>query len=330
MVTPTWSSVLGDHRPAPKRKAHPRMNSVLAIDAGQSGIKIRHVDGITVREWAGPGIRTDIPLGPQLTTVLAEAALRGGAADMIGIGVSGLTDGAADPASLLRNAAQLGARSLTLAHDSITAYLGALDDEHGVVVASGTGVVSLAVGATDVARIDGWGNIMGDAGSGYWIGRAALVAVMRAFDGRGSKTALCEVILADFPLLENAYMELQGDDDRVRRVASYAKSVADLAGTDAVAARIIASAAEELAHAAITGLRRVGQETVNAPQVRAIGGVFRSTTLGNAFEQCIHRTLRTAEVRIGSSDPLDGAARLPQVGEHSALRLQLARAEVAA
>ncbi|WP_166793142.1 N-acetylglucosamine kinase [Cryobacterium lactosi] len=305
------------------------MSSILAIDAGQSGIKIRHTDGGAVREWTGPGIRTDLPLMPQLSAVLADAARRGGVATRIGIGVSGLTDGAADAQSLLADAAPLGARSLTLAHDSITAYLGALDDECGVVVASGTGVVSLAVGERDVARIDGWGYLMGDAGSGYWIGRAALEAVMRAYDGRGPETALSPVVLADFPALEDAYIELQADDERVRRIARYATPVAELAATDAVAARIIAAAAEELAHAALTGLRRVGQDTADVPQVRGIGGVFRSTALAREFEERVHAALPAAVVRIGSSDPLDGAARLPAVGEHSALRLRITRAEVA-
>lgn len=306
------------------------MSSVLAIDAGQTGIKLRHLDGGPVREWAAPGIRTDLPLLPQLSRVLGEAALRGGAAEVVGIGVSGLTDGEADAGSLLGAAARLGARSLTLAHDSITAYLGALGDEPGVVVASGTGVVALAVGAAEVARIDGWGHIMGDAGSGYWIGRAALEAVMRAHDGRGQATALTEVVLAEFPVLEDAYIELQGDDERVSRVAGYSRAVAELAATDAVAARIIASAAEELAHAALTGLRRVGEDTADAPQVRAIGGVFRSRLLAEAFEQSVRFRLPTARVRVGSADPLDGAARLPEVGELSALRPRLVRAETAA
>ena len=302
------------------------MSSVLAIDAGQTGTKLRHLDGETAREWAAPGIRTDLPLVPQLTRVLDEAALRGGRVELVGIGVSGLTDGAADAHSLLGTAGRLGARSLTLAHDSITAYLGALGDSRGAVVASGTGVVTLAVGEREVARVDGWGNIMGDAGSGYWIGRAALDAVMRAHDGRGPTTALTELVVADFPRLEDAYIELQGDDERVRRVARYARAVAELASTDAVAARIIASAADELAHSVVTSLGRVGEHVAEAPQVRAIGGVFRSRRLADAFEHALLGRLPGARVLIGTSDPLDGAARLPGVGEHSALRARLVRA----
>ncbi|MGI9823584.1 N-acetylglucosamine kinase [Agromyces sp. Marseille-Q5079] len=306
------------------------MSSVLAIDAGQTGTKLRHLDGEAAREWEAPGIRTDLPLVPQLTRVLGDAANRGGRVEFVGIGVSGLTDDAADARSLLGTAALLGARSLTLAHDSITAYLGALGDSRGAVVASGTGVVTLAVGERAVARVDGWGNIMGDAGSGYWIGRAALDAVMRSHDGRGPATALTEFVVADFPRLEDAYMELQGDDERVPRVARYARTVAELASSDGVAARIIASAAEELAHSVVTGLGRVGEDSVETPQVRAIGGVYRSRRLADAFEDVLRVRLPRARVLIGTADPLDGAARLPGVGEHSALRARLVRAGAAA
>ncbi|MDT3318074.1 hypothetical protein Q9S71_14695 [Microbacterium sp. KSW4-11] len=45
--------------------------------------------------------------------------------------------------------------------------------------------MTLAVGDRDTARVDGWGWTMGDAGSGFWIGREALTAVMRAHDHRG-------------------------------------------------------------------------------------------------------------------------------------------------
>ena len=91
------------------------------------------------------------------------------------------------------------------------------------MVASGTGVVTLAVGRTELARVDGWGYLLGDAGSGYWLGRAALDAVMRAHDGRGDATALSAIAVAEFPDLEHAYIELQADPGRVGRIAAYAR-----------------------------------------------------------------------------------------------------------
>lgn len=300
--------------------------SLLAIDAGQSGIKVRHADAAGASEWAGPGIRTDLPLLPQLARVVEQALEQDRAAATVGLGVSGLTDDVADAGYLLAAASAFGVRTVHLAHDSITAYLGALGDERGAVVASGTGVVTLAVGRTDVARVDGWGYLIGDAGSGYWLGRAALDAVMRAHDGRGQPTALTPIVVADFPDLERAYIELQSDPDRVGRIAAYARPVADLAETDAVAGAIVAAAGRELAASVVAGLRKVGEADAPAPRVRGIGGVFGGAALARAFTAAVHEQVPTAEIRIGEAHPLDGAAALAGVAPTSALSAHIATA----
>lgn len=300
--------------------------SLLAIDAGQSGIKVRHADAAGASEWAGPGIRTDLPLLPQLARVVEQALEQDRAAATVGLGVSGLTDDVADAGYLLAAASAFGVRTVHLAHDSITAYLGALGDERGAVVASGTGVVTLAVGRADVARVDGWGYLIGDAGSGYWLGRAALDAVMRAHDGRGQPTALTPIVVADFPDLERAYIELQSDPDRVGRIAAYARPVADLAETDAVAGAIVAAAARELAASVVAGLRKVAEADAPAPRVRGIGGVFGGAALARAFTAAVHEQVPTAEIRIGEAHPLDGAAALAGVAPTSALSAHIATA----
>ncbi|WP_136709098.1 BadF/BadG/BcrA/BcrD ATPase family protein [Agromyces sp. H66] len=306
--------------------ASPSPRATLAIDAGQSGVKLRHADASGARDWAAPGIRTDLPLLPQLAGVIERASAGGRRADVVGIGVSGLTADQADARFLLAAAAPLGATALHLAHDSITAYLGALGDERGVVVAAGTGVVTLAVGATEVARVDGWGNLIGDAGSGYWLGRAALDAVMRHHDGRGRATVLSGIVRADFPDLESAYIELQGDPARVRRIASYARPVIAAADDDAVAGAIVSAAGRELAASALAGLRRVGQADVASPRVRGVGGLFGGAALGRAFEPAVRASLPDADVRIGEAHPLDGAAALSGVAPSSALAAHIASA----
>ena len=40
--------------------------------------------------------------------------------------------------------------------------------------------------------------MLGDEGSGYWIGRAALRAVLRAADRRGPRTVLTQMLLEHF------------------------------------------------------------------------------------------------------------------------------------
>ena len=302
----------------------------LAIDAGQSGIKVRHADAAGASEWAGPGIRTDLPLLPQLARVMEDAVEAGRSFDEVGLGVSGLTSDEADAGYLLAATAQHGVRAVHLAHDSITAYLGALGDDRGAVVASGTGVVTLAVGRTELARVDGWGYLLGDAGSGYWLGRAALDAVMRAHDGRGDATALSAIALAEFPDLEHAYIELQADPGRVGRIAAYARHVADAAAAgDAVALVIVSEAGRELAASVIAGLRRVGEADAAAPRVRAVGGVFGGSALTAAFTTAVLAGVPSADIRMGEAHPLDGAAALAAVAPTSALAGHIATATVA-
>ena len=47
-----------------------------------------------------------------------------------------------------------------------------------------------ATARNEAARAGGWGYVLGDEGSGYWIGRAALRAVLREADRRGPATQL--------------------------------------------------------------------------------------------------------------------------------------------
>lgn len=284
--------------------------TVLSIDAGQTGVRAR-VAGGAVRE--SPGLRTHEPLPVQLAAA-ARRAIDEGAYDVVVVGASGLVDGGADAAALHSLLADAGVREVRLAHDSITSYLGALGDVHGAVVASGTGVVTLAVGADASCRVDGWGHIMGDAGSGYWIGREALDAVMRAHDGRGPATLLSDDVRSVWRDLETAYILLQSDPSRVSRVASFARAVARRAADgDPVALDISRRAGEQLALSVVAGLRRAGLEGADAP-VAPIGGVFGSAPIADAFSAALAGRAPHARIVTARGSGLDGASLLADVG----------------
>jgi glucosamine kinase len=295
--------------------------TVLAIDAGQTGIRAQpHGDGAREGVHDFPGIRTDQPLAPQLRAVVERVGLETGLAfSTVAVGTSGLTDAGGEAKRLLDACATLGVARALVAHDSVTSYLGALGDHPGVVVASGTGVVTLAVGEASVARVDGWGYLMGDAGSGYWLGIEAFRAVMRAHDGRGPATSLTGVITEDFPNVEHAYVELQSDPNRVRRIASYAPRVTGLAATDAVAADICARAAGELAHSVATGLRQVGEDARPDPVVCCLGRVLGAAEIRDPFVGRLRQTWPGVELREPTGTGLDGAALLTTLAQDSAL-----------
>lgn len=304
--------------------------TVLAIDAGQTGMKVRLQQGATRDDMLFDGIRTHEPLLPQLAAVVHATIKRSGARpEVLTAGISGLTDRDADAGTLLRLLHGTGIRDAALAHDSTTSFLGALGNTRGAVVAAGTGVVTLAVGRDAIARVDGWGYIMGDAGSGYWIGREALDAVMRAFDGRGPSTRLTEAVGARWPDLAQAYIALQGDDDRVQIVASFAQHVSRLADDDdAVSIEITERAATQLALSVTTSLDRVAPQGDDELAVCTLGGVFRSASLRRAFASALARdgADRTITVVPARGDGIDGALALADLAPQHPLSAAVHRA----
>ncbi|WP_316668161.1 BadF/BadG/BcrA/BcrD ATPase family protein [uncultured Propionibacterium sp.] len=294
---------------------------VLCVDGGQTGTRAQlRCDGVPVAEKSYPGVVNDRPQIPQLAEYVNDALRTfNRPCPTASVGSSGLADDA-DPAELLSLVRSAGVKHVFLAHDSTTGYLCAVGDEPGVVVAAGTGVVTLAVGTGDVARVDGWGYLIGDAGSGYWIGRAAFDRVMRAHDGRGRATALTGFIEQDFPDLEKAYLELQADEHKVSRIASYARTVAGLATTDPVARAISTEAADELAVAALAGLHRVGQDERPDPAVGMLGQAFRNTVLRERFEELIRGQFTAARIIDASGNGLGGCFAMARLSTDSALR----------
>jgi N-acetylmuramic acid 6-phosphate etherase len=121
----------------------------------------------------------------------------------------------------------------------------------GVALIAGTG--SIVYGqAPDgrLARAGGWGHVMGDEGSGYAVGQAALQAVMRAFDGRERSTGLTEAVLRYWGL--GAPSDLVGQVYRTGMGPAEVASLAPLVHAaaeqgDAVALDILAEAGRELA-----------------------------------------------------------------------------------
>ena len=238
-----------------------------------------------------------------------RAALdRLGPADQVCIGCTG----AEDPALATRVLAgvDVSVRRVRLAHDSVTSHLGSLGGAPGVVIAAGTGSVALAVGRR-VARVDGWGSLVGDAGSGYWIGRAAIDAVLRADDGRGEPTALTARVGERFDGVDTLGLRLQADPERVRRIAACARDVADLAERDGVAGRIADEAGRELARTVAAGWSRA--QVPSGAVVATVGQVFAGAAVAAAFARWSAELVPYGRRVEPVGDGLAGAQRLADV-----------------
>ncbi|SNB73928.1 N-acetylglucosamine kinase [Arboricoccus pini] len=194
-----------------------------------------------------------------------------------------------------------------LRNDVEIAFHGAFAGGPGILLLAGTGSMVWA-GAADGTRIrvGGWGDLFGDEGSAYWIGREALARAAMALDGRQDGRAFASAVLAAIgaeavdareggALLDWAY----GLDHRRPAIAALARTVdAEAVKGDLLARDLLAAAADHLAmHVAAARRRLPGGATL--PWSLA-GGLFDSKTLTDLVVQ-----------RIGR-DPLP--ARLPPLG----------------
>ncbi len=210
---------------------------------------------------------------------------------------------------------RIGFKTRTLVvNDALIALVAGAGDRPGVVVVAGTGSIAYGRNAAGrAARAGGWGYLLGDEGGGYWIGRAALSAVARQFDGRGPATMLTDMVLAEMALpdptaLIHAVYDRGMHRDAMAAIASVVERAAD-AG-DAVAAAILDRASVELASGAASVITRLGMRGDVFPTVLA-GGVFRGLpSLVAHVAARIAEVAPRSEVRPLDVEPALGAVTL--------------------
>jgi glucosamine kinase len=170
------------------------------------------------------------------------------------------------------------AKTVVVTTDIDLALAAAFPDKPGIVVSAGTG--SIAVGRDGSGkrrRIGGYGWQMGDEGSGYAIGRAALGAVSRANDGRSPATALTDRVLAATRSADFDALIRWAASASPAEVASLAPHVLEVAGGDRVAQGIADYAARELCQLAICLLPLL--ETSPPVDVALTGGLLSAAPL---------------------------------------------------
>lgn len=194
-----------------------------------------------------------------------------------------------------------------LTSDAAIALRAAIADSPGVTVISGTG--SIAYGRDDrgrVLRSGGWGAVFDDAGSGYDLGRKAVAAALRDYDGRGPYTQLTTKICRALQIPEITHVVLKNPSPS--EVAALFPLVLEAARRrDAVARQLCDEAGKNLAELALALLRRLGWMRRVIPVVFA-GGVFRSSLrIRRAVTRQVRRHAPQARVLLLRHPPVEGA-----------------------
>ncbi|SDR80627.1 N-acetylglucosamine kinase [Actinopolymorpha singaporensis] len=302
---------------------------IAGVDGGQTGLRLRVVgpDGSTATATSGG---FDYDAGDPAATILAlvkQAWARLPAAERrpvarVGMGLTG--DHRPDEVRRIEAgvADLLGAPEVRVAHDSVTAHLGALAGKPGVVVVAGTGVVALArtgsgtTGAT--ARVDGWGHLLGDEGGGFAVGRHGLRAALAAYDGRGPRTLLAAAAADRFGPLDGLPRRLYGTGGTVADVASFSRQVADVARAgDPVAAAIWHDGVTALVDTTRAAVSRYLELAASRPDttvpVSWAGGLMGVADLvREPWRRRVETEIPRAHVVDPAGDGLDGAVLLAE------------------
>jgi len=286
---------------------------VLAVDGGQSTIRVRHSDSPAVVEAQGVSRLEGDTVGSVAAAVIE--GWRSAGAPAVDRAVLGLTTAPSDAPTRQRLCGEVAkgvdADEVWLADDAVTAHAGALPADWGVSVTAGTGVACLAMprdGHPSV--IGGHGYLLGDEGGAYWIGREGIRAVLRAADGRGLPTALTECAADRFDDLDELGERLHSIARPVDTIAHFAPDVLRTTESgDPVAITIVDEAVVELI-ALITAAVAVAA-TDDEPVPIALGGrLLDDGPLRRRLDRAIAQSLPAVTPRSADGTPLDGAIRL--------------------
>lgn len=213
----------------------------------------------------------------------------------------------------MAHAAGLGERVI-ISSDMVSGLIGGAEVPCGICVISGTGSTIFGVNKKgERLNVGGWGHLLDDEGSGYYIGLNALKASIRGKDGRLLPTTLGDRIVSE--------LKLESLEDIVDWSLSVTKDkIAALSGVvfdearkgDRIARHIIDDAADALARGVEIVIGKLGM-TRDRFKIVFAGGVFEvNRSYFDRVKERVERSAPRAEVIYPLHDGVYGAALVAQ------------------
>jgi N-acetylglucosamine kinase-like BadF-type ATPase len=294
------------------------MIHVLGIDAGGTKTVCQLADehGTLIAEARSTGANLqaagELQVEKVLHDVMAEAI---GHRDIVPaaicLGIAGV-DRPEDSIVVAGIMRRIGAHARTIVvNDALVALEAGAPGAPGVVIISGTGSISYGRNArNEGARSGGWGHVLGDEGSGFWIGRAAIRAVLREADRRGPRTMLTPLLLQHFGVTaaQNLIHEVYQSNLQPSAIGSLARCVQSaFSEGDEASTGILRGAADELESSGVSVARRLGMGESPFPFILA-GGIFRAVPwLRDEMQRRLPLAVPNSTARLLDREPAAGA-----------------------
>ncbi|HLY61816.1 MAG TPA: BadF/BadG/BcrA/BcrD ATPase family protein [Terriglobia bacterium] len=194
-----------------------------------------------------------------------------------------------------------------LTSDAAIALHAAIGNSPGIMVISGTGSIAYARDDKGNAlRSGGWGTAFDDAGSGFDLGRRAIVAALRDYDGRGHPTILGAPICRALHLRDITQVILKPLTPQ--DIAALFPVVLKAAQRrDPVARHMLDVAAYELSELAFALIDRLRWKDRAFPVVCAGGIYSASPRIRRMFSMFVRNVAPRARVSLLRKQPVEGA-----------------------
>jgi glucosamine kinase len=218
-----------------------------------------------------------------------------------------------DTDAVARSLAKFEDQGWIVVNDVVGAWATATTCEPGVAAIAGTGSNVFGVGPMQKHwRSGGWGHILGDEGSGYWLGLNSIKAVLRYRDGRGPRTMLTEQAPSFFEVdsIEELASLVYSKPLTKGEIAALAVKTGEAAiAGDQVAVDLYGQAAIDLAEQIHSVLRNTDLE--GSFPIGLVGSAFRAgeVFISPLLEQ-IQRFAPQAQISTVKMAPVGGALLL--------------------
>jgi N-acetylglucosamine kinase-like BadF-type ATPase len=182
--------------------------------------------------------------------------------------------------SILRDVNRLKDSRVTVTHDCYTALAGANGSKPGIIVIAGTGSSCFGRNSKgETLLAGGWGFLIGDIGSSFYLGKEAILAIVNAYDGICPQTLLTEPILKLLNISNISELMHRIYHPRLDRagIASLATIVTETANEDPVSKSIIENSCDGLVRIIASVAQRL--ELNDKFDLSLIGGLANSGTL---------------------------------------------------
>jgi N-acetylglucosamine kinase-like BadF-type ATPase len=221
-----------------------------------------------------------------------------------------------DTEDLARNVRSARTDAWLVVNDVVAAWATATGGGPGVAAIAGTGSNVFGVGErggeTRAWRAGGWGHVLGDEGSGYWLGVQSIKAALRDREASGPPTALTDAAVAFFgqPSIEAVAQSVYSKPLTKGEIAAFAVETARLAARgDAVACELYERGARELGEQIAAVIRETRLE--GEFPVGLIGSAYKA---GPVFVEPLTRAIHECapHARVGTVEmaPVGGSLLL--------------------